>query len=255
MAITRADGRENSELRPLHAELDFIAYPEGSVLFSMGNTRVLCNASIEMGVPGWMQSRGRPGGWLTAEYSMLPRATHTRSPRETVKPRARTQEIRRLVGRSLRSAFKLDNLPEITCIVDCDVLQADGGTRTASISGGYMAVAIALYRYIEETNGNLDIFSPAVAAVSAGKVAGENVVDLNYEEDSSAVFDLNVVMNAEKSVIEVQGTAEAGVIDKSDLMEMLSLAEEATLQILKFQNHNLRNAGVTLDEVVWGQLD
>jgi ribonuclease PH len=253
MGTTRSDGRESNALRPLQAELDFIPYPEGSVLFSMGGTRVLCNASIEMGVPGWMQLKGRPGGWVTAEYSMLPRATHSRSQRETIRPRARTQEIRRLIGRSLRSAFKLNNLPEITCILDCDVLQANGGTRTASISGGYLAVAIALHRYLNEHSANTDIFSPAVAAVSVGLVDGRSVVDLDYEEDSSAEFDLNVVMNTEKSLIEVQGTAEAGVIDKSELMEMLSLAEGAILQILKFQNSTLRNAGVELSGEIWGQ--
>lgn len=250
--MTSRTGRNKEELRPLQAELDFIAYPEGSVLFAMGATRVLCNATIERGVPAWMQARDNPGGWITAEYAMLPRATHTRSAREITRPRARSQEIRRLIGRSLRAAFKLENLPEITCIVDCDVLQADGGTRTASISGGYMALALALYRYCAGTKAGSDIFLPAVAAVSAGVVDGESLVDLNYEEDSAADFDLNVVGNAQGSLVEVQGTAEAGLIGRREFVDLLSLAEGALSRILDFQRENLAAVGVELSDGVWG---
>jgi ribonuclease PH len=251
--MMRSYGRKQDELRPLQAELGFIEYPEGSVLFSMGGTRVLCNASIEKGVPAWMQKKGIPGGWITAEYSMLPRATHTRSAREISRPRARSQEIRRLIGRSLRAAFKLENLPEITCIVDCDVLQADGGTRTASISGGYMALALALSRHSPAMDGSTDIFLPAVAAVSAGVVDSESLVDLDYKEDSAADFDLNVVSNSLGSLVEVQGTAEAGLISREDFVDLLALAEGALSQILAFQSENLTSAGVNLSGDVWGE--
>jgi ribonuclease PH len=252
MAFKRHDGREQAELRPMNAEIDFISYPEGSVLFSMGETRVLCNASIESGVPGWMQQKGVMGGWVTAEYAMLPRATHTRSRRETGKPRARSQEIRRLIGRSLRAAFDLTKLPEVTCTVDCDVLQADGGTRTASISGGYIALALALHRMVEQGDADPGVFLPAVAAVSAGLLSGETIVDLNYYEDSSAEFDLNVVMNANSALIEIQGTAEAGVIDRSDFMSLLSLTGAAIEEILNYQRECLSAAGASLSPDIWG---
>lgn len=252
MARKRSSGRGRAELRTMHAEVDFISYPEGSVLFSMGATRVLCNASIEKGIPAWMQHKGVPGGWITAEYAMLPRATHTRSRRETEKPRARSQEIRRLIGRSLRAAFDLGKLPEVTCIIDCDVLQADGGTRTASISGGYIALALALNRLVEQGDAGPEIFLPAVAAVSAGLLSGDTIVDLDYREDSSADFDLNVVMNANHALIEIQGTAEAGVIDRAGFLDLLSLAENATVEILKFQREILTAAGVMPDSGIWG---
>lgn len=252
MSLIRAGGRDRNSIRALKAELDFIEYPEGSVLFSMGATRVLCNVSIEHGVPGWMQPGGEMGGWVTAEYAMLPRATHTRSQRELYKPRARSQEIRRLIGRSLRAAVRLEALPEITCIVDCDVLQADGGTRTASISGGYMALAIALQRLSDELELSPDVFKPAVAAVSAGVIEGETMVDLDYNEDSSAEFDLNVVMNSERSLIEVQGTAEVGAIARGEFIELLSVCEMSIEQILDFQRDKLLAAGVELGTHVWG---
>ncbi len=152
MSLTqqRPDGREPAELRTLEIHPDFIIYPEGSVLIATGRTKVLCNASLIPGVPGWREVRGGPGGWITAEYAMLPRATHDRSRRETAGPRARSQEIKRLIGRSLRAGFDLDKLGQITAIVDCDVLQADGGTRTASVTGGYLALAIALHKLIDQ---------------------------------------------------------------------------------------------------------
>lgn len=252
MGMKRIDDRDYIDLRPMQAELDFIPYPEGSVLFSMGNTRVLCNVSIEKGVPHWMQLQDVPGGWITAEYAMLPRATHTRSPRESIKPKARSQEIRRLVGRSLRAAVKLENLPEMTCIVDCDVLQADGGTRTASVSGGYIALALALSRLEKEGGSPLDIYRPAIAAVSAGAVGGELMLDLAYKEDAAADFDLNVVMNAHHSLIEVQGTAEAGIIGHANFVELLSSAETGVEQILAFQRESLIGLDVRLPDDVWG---
>ncbi|MDF1501018.1 MAG: ribonuclease PH [Anaerolineales bacterium] len=250
--MKRADGRLRTEARPPGAELNFIAYPEGSVLFSLGNTRVLCNASIEQRLPGWMQSGDKPGGWVTAEYAMLPRATHSRSQRETFQPRARSQEIRRLIGRSLRAAVKLENLPAITCIVDCDVLQADGGTRTASISGGYIALAMALFRLSESHGTGLDLFRPAVAAISAGIVDDEAMVDLAYREDASAAFDLNVVMNASGALIEVQGTAEQGAIPRDKFVELLELTETSIRGMLQFQRDKLQEADISLPEEVWG---
>jgi ribonuclease PH len=157
-----------------------------------------------------------------------------------------------LIGRSLRAAVRLESLPEITCIVDCDVLQADGGTRTASISGGYIALALALKRFCSEQKIDPDVFLPAVAAVSAGVIEGETFVDLNFGEDSSAEFDLNVVMNAERSLIEVQGTAEAGAIDRQEFLDLLSVCEMSIGRILDFQRENLRAAGVALGDGVWG---
>lgn len=236
----------------MQAAVDFIDYPEGSVLFSMGATRVLCNVSVEQGVPRWMQENDAPGGWITAEYAMLPRATHSRSPRESIRPRARSQEIRRLIGRSLRAAFRLDRLPAKTCIVDCDVLQADGGTRTASISGGYIALAMALSRMVEHKGAVKEIFLPAVAAVSAGLLDGEPLLDLDYIEDSSAGFDLNVVINAEGSLIEVQGTAEGEGLDQERLAELLSLTQSGIRRILEFERETLHSAGVELPGEVWG---
>ena len=204
--LFRTPERSAAELRPVSFIPKFIVYPEGSVLIKMGNTHVLCNATIEETVPEWMKGRGK--GWITAEYAMLPRATHTRSKRETSGPSSRSQEIKRLIGRSLRAAVDLNKLGERTIILDCDVLQADGGTRTASITGGYVAVAMALNKLI--TNGILSsqVIRTAVAAVSVGLYEGKPFLDLCYQEDSRADVDMNIVMNARGEFIELQGTAE-----------------------------------------------
>ncbi len=237
---TRFDGRAADALRSIRITPDFVDYPEGSVLFEMGKTRVLCNVTVEEGVPKWMSGRGT--GWLTAEYAMLPRATHTRSPRETNGLKGRTQEIRRLVGRSLRAAVDLTQLGERTILVDCDVLQADGGTRTASVNGGYVAVGLALQRLAANGVITVDTLLAPVAAISVGNIAGVPLLDLCYEEDHQAEVDLNVVMTATGRFIEVQGTAEGEPFERAMLDAMLALAEKGIGEIIDFQRQALRTA-------------
>ena len=231
--MIRVDERTNNELRTVSFQPDFVQYPEGSVLVSFGKTRVLCNVSIEDYVPKWMAGKGR--GWLTAEYAMLPRATQERTQRETTGPGARSQEIKRLIGRSLRMAVDLEKLGERTLTLDCDVLQADGGTRTAAISGGYVAVAIALTRMIESGKLPESVLRSAVAAVSVGVVNGEAMLDLCYREDSRADVDMNVVMNGEGELIEIQGTGEHSGFSRKQLDELLTLAEDGIQQIMGLQ--------------------
>jgi len=237
--MTRPDNRKNDELRSLRMITDYIAYPEGSVLIEVGNTRVLCNATIEDGVPRWMQAQHLSGGWITGEYSMLPRATHTRTPRETNGPSGRTQEIRRLIGRSLRAAVDLEKLGPRTCTIDCDVLQADGGTRTAAITGGYVALAIALNKLIAAGEIPPDTIKTAVAAVSVGIVHGMPMLDLCYEEDSSADTDLNIVMNARGEFIEIQVTAERVPFSRTTLDNLLNLAYKGIGGLLEMQRDTL----------------
>lgn len=240
MAIpAREDGRSRSSIRPVSFELNYTEYAEGSVLISLGKTRVLCNASILNSVPQWMRAQGKTGGWITAEYAMLPRATHQRTPRETLRPKARSQEIRRLIGRSLRAAVDLERLGEFTCIVDCDVIQADGGTRTAAITGGFAALSLALMRQVEESGLDPEVLKTNIAAISVGMLTGNPVVDLNYAEDSIADVDLNVVMNSEGKLVELQGSAEGKAYSRDELTKMLDLAEGAILELIAIQNENL----------------
>jgi ribonuclease PH len=236
----RPDNRFPDQLRSVKFELDFISYPEGSVLISQGNTRVLCNASIEHSVPRWMQIQNIPGGWITAEYAMLPRATHTRTPRETASLSGRTQEIRRLIGRSMRAAVDLEKLGSRTITLDCDVLQADGGTRTAAITGSYISLVIALDKLIRQGVVTQGVLSNAVAAVSVGIVDGECRLDLCYEEDSKAQADMNIVMTGKGQFIEIQGTAEKEPFSRAEFEEMLSLAEKGIRDLLLFQTTLLR---------------
>jgi ribonuclease PH len=182
--MNRIDGRKSDQLRTVSFELDYIDYPEGSVLISAGKTRVLCNVTLQDGVPPWMDKQDSTRGWITAEYALLPRSTNTRVSRETSGLRGRTQEIKRLIGRSLRAGFDLDLLGKRTLIVDCDVLQADGGTRTAAITGSYLAVAIALGDLVDRGEIPADVFLAPVAAVSVGMLGEELLLDLNYQEDS-----------------------------------------------------------------------
>ncbi len=233
--MTRADGRTADELRAVRITPHYIAYPEGSVLIALGETKVLCNVTVEEKVPGWMRAQGIGGGWVTAEYALLPRATHRRTPRETLGLRGRTQEIRRFIGRSLRAAVDLDKLGERTCIVDCDVIQADGGTRTAAVTGGYVALAIALEKLIRGGLLPAKVLKPAVAAVSVGVVDGHPVLDLCYEEDSIADADINVVMTATGEFVEVQGTAEGTPFSRGTFGKLLSLAEQGIGELLAVQ--------------------
>jgi ribonuclease PH len=240
--MERSGGRRQHEMRPVVFERDYIEYPEGSVLVAMGRTKVLCNVTVETGVPGWMTDSRAAGGWLTAEYALLPRSTHSRVSRETLRPRGRTQEIRRLIGRSLRAALNLADLPPVTITVDCDVLQADGGTRTASITGGYVALALALGRAVSSGEMGPAIFRPPVAAISAGVVDGAVLLDLDYAEDSVADVDANVVMNAAGEFIEVQCTAEGDALTHAQLDEILKLSDDGIQQLLAAQQAALAEA-------------
>lgn len=233
--MNRIDGRTPDQLRPVDIQLNFMPNAEGSCLASMGQTRVICTASIDDKVPRWMQGRG--SGWVTAEYSMLPRSTDERVQREVNKgrPSGRTQEIQRLIGRSLRAVTDMSALGERTVWLDCDVLQADGGTRTASITGAFVALAQACSRLKEA--GTLDAWPliDSVAAVSVGIVAGTPCLDLNYAEDSTAEVDMNVVMTGHGRLVEVQGTAEQGTFARSDLDTMLDLAEKGIGELAGLQ--------------------
>jgi len=215
----RADGRRPNELRPLELEPDYLEQPHGSVLFTQGKTKVLCTASIQEGVPRWLYGKGR--GWLTAEYSLLPASTGDRTEREASRGKqgGRTIEIQRLIGRSLRAVTDFDALGERTLWVDCDVLQADGGTRCAAISGAYVAAHRALERF-----GLGKTLTASVAAVSVGIVGDEPVLDLDYAEDSAAEVDMNVVMTGEEALVEVQATAERMPFTRARLDELLELA-------------------------------
>ena len=235
----RYDGRRPDELRPVTIELGYTRYAEGSVLITQGNTRVLCNATVEERLPRWLQEGGAKKGWVTAEYGMLPRSTHTRTQRETAAPQSRTMEIRRLVGRSLRAAVDLSLLGQRQVILDCDVLQADGGTRTAAVTGGYVALALALRRLIEAGEVRPGVLLSPVAAVSVGVVDGVPLLDLCYEEDSSAQVDMNLVMTGQGRMIELQGTAEQAPFDRATLAHLLDLAQAGIDRLLEMQREAL----------------
>ncbi len=235
----RIDGRKLNQIRPVTITPGYIVYPEGSILIGMGETKVLCNVTIENGVPSWKRDQNLPGGWVTAEYAMLPRATQRRTPREIFRPGSRTQEIRRLIGRSLRAAVDLVNLGPRTCIVDCDVLQADGGTRTAAITGGYVALYMALNKLIKAGTLPSDTLKPGIAAISVGIVSGVAMLDLCYEEDAAADVDINVVMSSEGKYVEIQGTAEGAAFSRRDFNELLDLAYIGIGELLNIQNEAL----------------
>jgi ribonuclease PH len=238
----RSDHRRTDELRPVQLEIGYSRYAEGSCLITQGKTVVLCSATIEEKLPVWMQKEPGERGWVTAEYAMLPRSTLTRTPRETT-PQARTQEIRRLIARSLRAAVDLGKLGRRQIIVDCDVLQADGGTRTASVTGGYVALALAVRRLTEAGLVGPGVLRAAVAAVSVGVVGSEPMLDLCYEEDFRAEVDMNAVMNAEGRFIEVQGTAESQPFDRATLDRLLNLAADGIGALLSLQQAALQGPG------------
>jgi ribonuclease PH len=234
--LKRIDGRAAAEARPVNVTRDYLPFAEGSVLFETGETRVICSATVEEKVPGWLRGSGQ--GWVTAEYSMLPRATEFRTTREVVagRPKGRTSEIQRLIGRSLRSVVDLDQLGEVQIILDCDVINADGGTRTASISGAFIALHDALTKL--KTAGRLGGDWPLtgfVAAISVGILEGVPFLDLNYKEDSQADVDMNVVMNSDGELIEVQGTAERGSFGRGALDELLDLGEQGIADLISMQ--------------------
>lgn len=236
-----APERATDELRPLTLEADPSPYAEGSCLVSTGQTRILCTATVEEGVPPWRERSG--AGWVTAEYGMLPRATHTRNSRERNGARGRTQEIQRLIGRSLRSVTDLRALGQRTIIVDCDVLQADGGTRTASITGGCVALVLACRDLVAREVISSSPVLEMVAAVSAGVVEGVPTLDLDYRQDSTAQVDMNVVATAGGRLIEVQGTAEGHPFERSELDIMLDLALGGIARLVAAQERFLAGAG------------
>ena len=219
----RTDNRSVDQLRPFSFQLDFVSQAEGSVLVTAGRTRVLCNASIDKDVPRWLKGQGK--GWVTAEYALMPRSTNTRVDRERKGPSGRTQEIQRLVGRSLRACTDLVALGERQIIVDCDVIEADGGTRTASITGAFVSLALALNRLKAQEGIDRQILTGWLAAVSVGIVDGTPSLDLCYEEDSKAGTDMSVVAFVDGRLVEVQGTAEHGAYSRAELDRMLDLAQ------------------------------
>lgn len=229
MADPRTAGRLTAATRPISLQRGASRYAEGSCLAAFGETRVLCTVSVEDGVPGWKKGRGE--GWLTAEYAMLPRATHTRSQRERDKPQGRTQEIQRLIGRSVRAMIDGFDFGEYTLKVDCDVMQADGGTRTAAITGASVAVVDAFAWMVRTGRIKVSPVKRRVAAISVGIVDGEPRVDLDYAEDVRAGVDMNVVMSSEKRFVEVQGTGEHGTFGRGELDALLSMAEAAIVTL------------------------
>ena len=239
----RPSGRLPDELRPVKMTRNFTCHAEGAVLTEFGSTMVLCTASVEERVPAFLRGSGR--GWVTAEYGMLPRATHTRSGREAARGRqgGRTLEIQRLIGRSLRAVMDLSALGETTITLDCDVLQADGGTRTAAITGAYVALVDAVEKLRERGRVGENPVHGQVAAVSVGIYEGEPVLDLDYAEDSEAETDMNVVMNEAGAFVEVQGTAEGHAFRRDELHRMLDLAAVGTAALIGLQNQALAGDG------------
>jgi ribonuclease PH len=235
--MQRTDGRTPNEIRPISFELDIAQNATGSVLVAMGNTRVICGVMIEETVPRWMKEQNVTGGWLTAEYSMLPYSTNTRKPRDIAKGRldGRSTEIQRLIGRSLRAVVDLEKLGPRTMWVDCDVLQADGGTRTAAITGASLAVAIACRKLTEEKKIAASPIRKLVAAVSAGVLAGLSVLDLNYEEDKAVSVDFNLVATEDGELVEMQGSGEEATFSNQELEEMLALGKKGIGELIAAQ--------------------
>ena len=241
--LGRIDGRRRDQIRPVKVTRNFTKHAEGSVLIEMGDTKVICTASIEEKVPPFLKGKG--SGWVTAEYAMLPRATHDRSPRESVKGKqgGRTLEIQRLVGRALRAVIDTTRLGERTVWIDCDVIQADGGTRTASITGAFIALADAMTVLKKKDLVKKNPLTDYLAAISIGKVGGQVLVDLAYEEDSHAEVDLNLVMTGAGQYVEVQGTAERTPFNKKDMDEFLDLGWGAIRELVELQKSLIGSLG------------
>jgi ribonuclease PH len=239
--VKRSDGREFKALRPVKITRNYLKHAEGSVLIQIGDTKVICTASVEERVPSFLRNTGK--GWVTAEYSMLPRSTNTRTPRDKSGGGGRAFEIQRLIGRSLRSVTNLNAFGERTIWIDCDVIQADGGTRTASITGAYVALVDAFRKMVR--NGMIENVpvKDSVAAISVGKVEGEVLLDLNYEEDSKAEVDMNVVMTGGGKFVEIQGTAEGGVFTKKEADELMRVAQDGIRAITRIQKKSLKGKG------------
>jgi ribonuclease PH len=236
--MIRFDGRNPDQLRTISMETNFSKYAEGSVLAKFGDTHVLCNVTIEDKLPHWLRNRTNPHGWLTAEYALLPRSTQQRVSREQRWPKGRTQEISRLIGRSLRMALNLEKLGERQLIVDCDVLQADGGTRTAAITAGWLAVRTAIQPLIAAEELPATVLRHQIAAISVGIVDGQELLDLAYAEDVSAEVDLNVVMTAGGEIVEIQGTGEKAPFNRLQLGELVDLAAKGITDLVQYQQRS-----------------
>jgi ribonuclease PH len=243
----RIDSRRPDEIRPLNFQNHIAPYATGSTLVEWGNTRVICGVTVEESVPRWMKEQNVPGGWITAEYSMLPYSTLQRKQRDIAKGKidGRSQEIQRLIGRSMRAAINLEKVGPRTIWVDCDVLQADGGTRTAAITGSYVALALAIRRLTQEGKLTENPLLSAVAAVSVGLIGGESMLDLCYVEDVAASVDMNIVMNAADEFIEVQGTGEEATFTRAQLDGLLEFGRLGIRQLLDAQNRALAEAAVS----------
>src|SRR3954469_13132856 len=248
----RSDGRAADQIRPVHFELDIAPHATGSVLVSMGNTRVICGVMIEEGVPRWMKEQAVTGGWLTAGYWMLPYSTNTRKQRDIAKGRleGRSSEIQRLIGRSLRAVVDLEKLGPRTMWIDCDVLQADGGTRTAAITGSSLAVAIACRKLAKDKKVDVPPVKKLVAAVSVGILNGNAIVDLNYEEDKAVTVDFNLVATEDGDFVEVQGAGEEATFAQSELDEMLALGRKGISDLIAAQRAVLARIMVSPPENV-----
>lgn len=231
----RKDGRTSSQMRPIRISPDFTKHANGSVLIEFGDTKVICSVFIEDGVPSFLRGQNPSQAWLTAEYSMLPSATNKRSRRERQQLSGRTQEIQRLIGRALRGVIDLTKCPEVTFTVDCDVIQADGGTRTASITGAYIALKMAVDRLVRSSRMTQNPMTEVVAAVSVGVSKGQYLVDLNYDEDSTADLDMNVVLTQSNKILEIQGTAEHSPFSKEQVVRIIELAQDALQPVFEMQ--------------------
>ncbi len=235
----RHSGRANNQIREVEIVPNFNPYAEGSCLIKCGNTHVICNVTKEDKVPSWL--KGQEKGWITAEYGMLPRATQTRTPRELKKPSGRSQEIQRLIGRSLRAAVDLSKMKDVSFCVDCDVIQADGGTRTASITGGFVALYLAIQKMLDSGELLENPIREFVAAVSCDIYEGEKIADVDYEEDSAAQVDMNFVMTESGKIIEIQGTAEGEPFAEGEFLELLALAKQS-IKTLTAKQHEVLGA-------------
>jgi len=237
--MQRIDGRNNEQIRPVKIIRNYLKHAEGSVLIEMGDTKVICTASVDEKVPPFIKGTGK--GWITSEYGMLPRSTEVRKPRESARGKVdgRTMEIQRLIGRALRSIVNLEKLGEITIFIDCDVIQADGGTRTASITGSFVALVDALYMLVQQEKLEEMPLNGYIAAVSVGIKDGEAILDLNYAEDSTCQVDMNMVMTDRGELIEIQGTGEESPFNKVQLQEMMELAEKGIQELIEIQKQSL----------------
>lgn len=235
----RHSQRANNQIREIELIPDYNPYAEGSCLVKFGGTHVICTASVEEKVPAWL--KGQNKGWITAEYAMLPRSAQVRIPRECKKPSGRTQEIQRLVGRSLRSVVNLEQMKDISICIDCDVIQADGGTRVASITGGFVALYIAICKLMKLRKLKVNPIREFVAAVSCDIYNGEAILDVDYEEDSNSQVDMNFVMTESGKIVEIQGTAEGAPFEEKQFYELLALGRQGIAQLIEKQKQALKN--------------